>query len=56
MMRYLRGRGARYVIVDEAKVDQHRGLRAAQADGLRPIHRESAEGRSAAVYEVMPPG
>jgi hypothetical protein len=54
MMGYLRARGARYVIVDEAKVDQHLGLRDAQGDGLRLIHRERASGRDAAVFEVEP--
>ena len=54
MMGYLRARGARYVIVDEAKVDQHLGLRDAQGEGLRLIHRERASGRDAAVFEVEP--
>jgi len=56
MMSYLRAREAGYVIVDEAKVGQHTGLRAAQAEGLRLIHRETVEGRSAAVFEVTPAG
>ena len=56
MIGYLRARGARYVIIDEAKLDQHQGLRDAQGAGLRLIHRESAGGREAAVFEVEPAG
>ena len=56
MMSYLRDRGARYVVVDEAKVDQHVGLRSAQAEGLRLIHRETAAGHTAVVFELKPAG
>jgi len=52
MVAYLRGRGARYVIVDEAEVDDHRGLGEALSGPLRLLHREQAGGRSAAIYVV----
>ena len=54
LLGYLQALGARYVIVDESLAAQHRGLRQAQAAGMRLMHREQARGYSAAVFEVPP--
>ena len=53
MLGFLRSVGARYVIVDEEKLDDHRGLREARGAELRLLHRSRAGGRRAVVYQVL---
>lgn len=36
--RYLRGRGARWVVIDDAKLTDHQGLEAGIGDWLEPVH------------------
>jgi hypothetical protein len=52
----LRRYGARYVIVDEEKMEIYPGLREAVPRGLRPLHQVRAGGRVASVFEVVPGG
>ncbi|MCG8592300.1 MAG: glycosyltransferase family 39 protein [Proteobacteria bacterium] len=56
MLAYLESRNVRYVIVDQAKVNAHRGLREAVAEGLSELHRVEARGREALVLELRDVG
>jgi hypothetical protein len=48
----LRGRGARWVIIDRAKLGDHQGLAEGLGDWLTPVHRVEIAGRTAVVLEV----
>jgi hypothetical protein len=50
----LRAAGARWVLIDEGRFDDHEGLADGIDDWLRPIHRVGGEGRTAVVLEVQP--
>jgi hypothetical protein len=52
MLHYLEARGVRFVIVDDSKLGAHQGLREVRDTHLRLLHRETAGGRTASVYEV----
>jgi hypothetical protein len=54
MLGYLRARGARFVVVDDAKLAQHAGLAEARDAGMQRLHVEVAAGRTASVYELLP--
>jgi 4-amino-4-deoxy-L-arabinose transferase-like glycosyltransferase len=49
----LRQREAQWVIIDAAKLDDHRGLEQGVGRWLRPVHAVSAEGRRALVFEIV---
>lgn len=52
MLHHLRARGVGLVIVDESKLDDHRGLREARDAELVLVHRVRAGGHVASVYAV----
>jgi len=49
---YLRGREARWVIIDADKLQDHHGLEAGIGDWLEPVHSVSAQGRRVLVLEL----
>ncbi len=51
---HLRRRGARWVVIDQAKLADHRGLAEGIGDWLRPIHSNSSQGRVAIVLSIDP--
>jgi len=53
--RQIRGRGARWVIIDAAKLADHRGLAEGIGDWLDPVHVERAVGQEILVLEVIAP-
>jgi hypothetical protein len=50
----LEQRGARWVVIDQAKLDDHTGLSEGMGQWLRPLHRIERAGRTALVLEVAP--
>ena len=50
----LRAAGARWVVIDEGRFDDHEGLAEGLGDWLRPIHRVEGEERTAVVLAVQP--
>lgn len=54
LLAYLRASGARYVIVDEQRIDSDPALRRASREGLRLLHRVRSGGRRAVVFGLDP--
>ena len=52
LLRYLQQAGARYVVIDDARVADHAGLGGATELGMRRIYRAEAGGRTASVLEI----
>ena len=52
LLTYFRSTGVRYVVIDDARVADHGGLREATEFGMRRIFRAEAGGRSASVHEM----
>jgi hypothetical protein len=51
---YLRHRGARWVVIDRAKLADHEGLDVGLGDWLRPVHSSVSQGRVAVVLAIEP--
>lgn len=49
---HLRLRHARWIVIDDAKLDDHRGLEAGIGNWLQPVHAVSSEGRRVLVLAV----
>jgi len=54
LAQYLDWRAARWVVIDDAKLDDHIGLEEGIGSWLRPVHVESGNGRNVLVLAVGP--
>jgi hypothetical protein len=52
LLNHLRGRAARWVVIDDSKLDDHRGLEEEIGHGLRRVHVVPAAGRNILVLAV----